>query len=59
MSRCPDLCEDCKNRTGNNWCKEYAKDCEDCYKNCRRKGTILSGDDIESQDDFMAWQMFQ
>lgn len=58
MSWCPDLCEDCLNNKKDNWCEEYNAPCKDCYENCRRNGTILSGDDIESQDDFNVWNTF-
>lgn len=50
------ICEDCIHND-NGWCDEYNDSCDNCSSNCRRNGTILSGDDIESQDDFNAFMM--
>ena len=35
----------------------YNDSCDNCSLYCRRNGTILSGNDIESQDDFNAFMM--
>ena len=54
MSR--DICDDCI-YNDNGWCDEYDDSCDNCSPKCRRNGTILSGNDIESQDDFNAFMM--
>lgn len=56
MRKYLDICDDCLNRN-DDWCDEYDEPCEECHENCRRNDTILSGNDIESQDDFNAFNM--
>ena len=41
------ICEDCI-RNDKGWCDEYNGSCSVYSPNCRRNGTILSGNDIES-----------